>query len=414
MVNVQFKVSHFSPHNNSKEPTNPLTVSEGDKVTLDILGSEGMSVKKPVVISTFTPYWRELSVTTIKSREELPRQIKLDISRENLRDGFAQVVAFQPGTVKWQPLIKIQLDNPKWGCESLFRMNLLVEVENPAEIPVDELRVELAVPTYIQGIQEVKVERYEVPEGDETFNIVGSEGNETLMWLIKGFQPREVRNLLLGFTIHCFAKWEVINTPYRLSAQAFLKDQLIEEELDPKFHLYLSPEKGIESDDPNIKHLAQKLMREALNNYWVFLRNVLAYLHKTVQHKPQRREKGALYALLTGVGGSNEFAALTLALLRAARIPARMITGLGLDKGYHVWCEAYLKAEDRWVMLDPTYQQIGHSCEYIIIGQGNGSADGGNLQMLSYRYTELEQTGGPKIIHKMDIERIYKANPYEG
>ena len=43
-------------------------------------------------------------------------------------------------------------------------------------------------------------------------------------------------------------------------------------------------------------------------------------------------------------------------MLRSQDIPAKLIKGYtDLVKGYHAWNEVYLAEEDRWLVIDSTY-----------------------------------------------------------
>lgn len=62
------------------------------------------------------------------------------------------------------------------------------------------------------------------------------------------------------------------------------------------------------------------------------------------------------------VGNPEGKALLLTALLRAVKIPARVVGGLSYNKGsftVHRWTEAWLGAEDGWVAFDPTTNESG-------------------------------------------------------
>ncbi len=59
-------------------------------------------------------------------------------------------------------------------------------------------------------------------------------------------------------------------------------------------------------------------------------------------------------------GTCDEFTNLFLAMCRSVGIPARYVAGITYSKegwGYHAWAEVYL--DDRWVPVDPTWNEIG-------------------------------------------------------
>lgn len=51
-----------------------------------------------------------------------------------------------------------------------------------------------------------------------------------------------------------------------------------------------------------------------------------------------------------------DYSAVLAAMLRSQDIPAKLIKGyIDLVKGYHAWNEVYLAEEDRWLVIDSTY-----------------------------------------------------------
>ena len=54
-----------------------------------------------------------------------------------------------------------------------------------------------------------------------------------------------------------------------------------------------------------------------------------------------------------------DYSAVFAAMLRSQGIPAKLIKGYtDLVKGYHAWNEVYLAEEDRWILIDSTYDSI--------------------------------------------------------
>jgi len=131
----------------------------------------------------------------------------------------------------------------------------------------------------------------------------------------------------------------------------------------------LSPQTHIESDHPKILALAAESVdgssREDAYRIYKFASRALSWPQGTRINV----EPSALVALETGVGGCAEFANLTVALCRAAEIPAQTVSGImmptlppfwpaqtrtGLHPGgAHAWVEFHTSAG--WEMADPSW-----------------------------------------------------------
>jgi transglutaminase-like putative cysteine protease len=119
---------------------------------------------------------------------------------------------------------------------------------------------------------------------------------------------------------------------------------------------YLEPGKYIESDDPEIKKIAQhlkgKTARETAEKIFNWINaNIIYDAYSSYDH-------GALHALKQRKGDCTEFAYLFVALCRSNGIPARAIGGyicpdsmiLSANK-FHNWAEVHLG--NTWQIVDP-------------------------------------------------------------
>lgn len=145
----------------------------------------------------------------------------------------------------------------------------------------------------------------------------------------------------------------------------------------------LVPSRFVESDQPAIRRKAAELV-SGMSREDAF--RIFCFVSRHVHWQPLRRhdrdgmevwsggEDSALRTLETGGGGCGEFANLTVALLRAAGIPARPVGGLALPSmapgesrstewthpaGSHAWVEFYVEgawelADSSWVSDDKT------------------------------------------------------------
>jgi transglutaminase-like putative cysteine protease len=128
----------------------------------------------------------------------------------------------------------------------------------------------------------------------------------------------------------------------------------------------------IQSDNDEIINLAKDITEPArdrleavqLINRWVF-KNIRIELSPDISN--------AYQTLKTGRGDCGEHTALTIALLRAAGIPARGLGGLAYVPseggfGYHAWVEAYV---GKWIQIDPTWGEENADAANIALARGN-------------------------------------------
>lgn len=124
----------------------------------------------------------------------------------------------------------------------------------------------------------------------------------------------------------------------------------------PDVQTFLGPEKYIESDNLELRRLAQTL--KAATPFKT-TENIFAWVAGHVRYAGYLpKARGALYALQNRKGDCTEFMYLFAALCRANNIPARCIGGYictqnkNLKPGdYHNWAEFYL--DGAWRISDP-------------------------------------------------------------
>lgn len=117
---------------------------------------------------------------------------------------------------------------------------------------------------------------------------------------------------------------------------------------------YLKPENGIESNDPYIKNIADKIQGRTKEE---IIENIYRYIQNHMKYKIIQYNAGAKKALQMGYGKCSEYASIMVALLRAKNIPARIAMG-NFARDYdtlHSWVEVYFD-EYGWVTYDPTIQ----------------------------------------------------------
>ncbi len=115
--------------------------------------------------------------------------------------------------------------------------------------------------------------------------------------------------------------------------------------LDRELRQYLSPSPLIESDDPQIRAIAERVGKDA-EDAWSQVEAVYDWGREKVRYDKGSPLKGALAALRDGNGDCDELSALFIAVCRAQGVPARSVRVPG-----HVYAEFYLvdkEGKGRW------------------------------------------------------------------
>ena len=140
---------------------------------------------------------------------------------------------------------------------------------------------------------------------------------------------------------------------------------------DPeKLELLLRPSRGVECDDEDIISLAKSLTEHLTNDYskvkaihnWV-CKNIYYDMDelsakRTLEETADLKYQSAATTLNTKKGVCDGYANLTCALLRAAGIPSQKHGGIaysGGGRGPHAWNVAYIKEQNRWILIDTTW-----------------------------------------------------------
>jgi len=157
--------------------------------------------------------------------------------------------------------------------------------------------------------------------------------------------------------------------------------------LPAEVSLYLKPSEQVQSEDPSIKTLSAELVTGAKTEGEAVTR----IMHWIVDHLHYTLEPAGYDALTTkreGKGNCQNYSHLTMALLRAAGIPARLVRGRTLGKswevdedngkrrwtakwgeGRHAWLEVYYP-DHGWLMYDSQAYHQFVSTRFIRIEVG--------------------------------------------
>ncbi len=121
---------------------------------------------------------------------------------------------------------------------------------------------------------------------------------------------------------------------------------------------YLQPDDKWESDNFMIQQRAMEVVAGQPNVY-LAAKQILESVVVSLDYQVQTARHGAVWALQNGVGDCSEYTDLSIALARAAGIPARAMYGWGYSEDNmagHAWLEFYLPNVG-WQPADPTWAE---------------------------------------------------------
>lgn len=133
--------------------------------------------------------------------------------------------------------------------------------------------------------------------------------------------------------------------------------------------IFLKPSALIQSGDPDIKQQVGKIIRPSDSDEQK-AKKIIQWVFTHIEKKPTLSVPNALEVLKNRSGDCNEHSVLTVALLRAAGIPAQSEAGLIYLRGrfyYHAWCVLYL---NRWITADAVFNQFPADVTHIRLVRG--------------------------------------------
>ena len=176
---------------------------------------------------------------------------------------------------------------------------------------------------------------------------------------------------------------------------------------------YTQPQRGIASDDPVLRTLAQQIVGDETSPYKRVLL-LQSWVHRNINYPDLGSvyPDDALRCIDEGVGDCSGQSKVFVALARALGIPARTVSGLRpfeRDIGrleqfgpraawfertldVHVWCEVYF-ASLGWVQCEPDVPGFGIDKERLITKRGPFSFPGGLCLQATYFHLPLAVQG---------------------
>jgi transglutaminase-like putative cysteine protease len=179
------------------------------------------------------------------------------------------------------------------------------------------------------------------------------------------------------------------------------------------YRTYTRPERGIESDDPKIRELAQRIVGGEANVYKRVLQ-IQAWVHENVRYPSlgSTYPDDAALCIDKAVGDCAGQSKVFVSLCRALGIPARTISGLlpyklGVGQlsefgsraawfdqnlSVHVWVEVYLP-QLGWVQGEPDVPGFGEDKERLITRRGPFELPDGLCRQATYFHLPLAVRG---------------------
>ena len=266
-----------------------------------------------------------------------------------------------------------RIPNPKW------LLNYSINVRNISKNPIGNFSAFVALPLTIIPQQIVKnLQIY--PDNLKISTDI--DGNQWTHFEIARLEANESRMMSYSAEV----EMSPLIIPKRISAVAKTNPY------DKKFlEKYLRPEPHLESDHPDIVAMAAKIdTSDAL----AFAKKAAKQVQKIVKYEVQPDEYGAAFAIEKKKGDCTEFAALFVALCRAAGIPARTNAGFALAQKWERHATAEFLTHGRWIPIDLTMQRsgdlvLGALPMSIVVTRGNWM--GGTLaKEVAYKYQVIE------------------------
>jgi transglutaminase-like putative cysteine protease len=139
---------------------------------------------------------------------------------------------------------------------------------------------------------------------------------------------------------------------------------------------YLEPEPFIESDAPEIRAAAERLV-QGVTGTRARAERLTREINSLVEKRPTVSLPSALEVLRTRVGDCNEHTVLFVAMARSLGIPARINVGVAFVRGafyYHAWPEVWIDEREGhglWLPVDPTFNQFPADATHLRLARGN-------------------------------------------
>jgi hypothetical protein len=275
--------------------------------------------------------------------------------------------------------------SPKW------RIHYQIKVKNPTTQTIGNFSAFVALPITILPQQIIKDLKTFPSNLKDSTDI---EGNHWIHYELPRIDPQEEHSMSFSALADCHPLIISKSIPENYKINPYKKQFLKK---------YLDPEPHIESNHPKIIELASKISNKDPIS---FAKKAAKIVNRKIKYKIQPDEFGAAYAIEKGEGDCTEFAALFVALCRAAGVPARTNAGFAFAQQWERHATAEFLVGGRWIPIDVTGQYgddifLGSLPNTIIVTRGNWMGET-IAKEVSYRYQIMEQT------QKLDVNIDWK------
>lgn len=193
--------------------------------------------------------------------------------------------------------------------------------------------------------------------------------------------PRAVERLVLDVWL---PSYEVPSLPNQVAERTDLRTQRVTIVPGPSAKVDSTDRKAglaatasIDSDDTAVRAAARDAV-EGIHGRSAQVTHLLEWVYSTITYKLSP-ETVASKVLGLGYGQCYGKALLFVAMSRALKIPARMVTGLvptqlddGRDAlGFHAWAE--VEIDHHWVQVDPTWNETVADATHLALVEGDWS-----------------------------------------
>ncbi|MBN2569886.1 MAG: transglutaminase domain-containing protein [Deltaproteobacteria bacterium] len=232
-------------------------------------------------------------------------------------------------------------------------------------------------PTFNQSIRNFKMIFSPAPSDEKKYT--DRQGNDIISATWKN--PQKAINARLTFDALNKTTFETLDTdaPFPLN------------NIPGDVTYYLKPTKQIQSENPRIRELAQKLTIEADTEFDA-VQQILTWVVDNIRYVTPPKHYDALYSLESGKGNCQNYSHMAAALMRSVGIPVRIVNGVTLKKGFniarkdsiltikmgqgrHSWIEVWFP-DLGWIPLDPqqTAMFVANRFIRVEVGRDNNEA----------------------------------------
>jgi hypothetical protein len=155
-----------------------------------------------------------------------------------------------------------------------------------------------------------------------------------------------------------------------ITREKFPSSSSLHNDLPKETAVFLKPSPLIQTNHPQIKAQVEKIVKLTDTAEQKAVK-IINWVYRNIEKKPVLSVPNALEILKNRVGDCNEHSILTVALLRAAGIPAQIESGLVYLHGrfyWHAWNVIYL---DKWITADAVFNQFPADVTHISLVRGD-------------------------------------------